>query len=57
MEKFDNAVSDLHDKIAANKTKDESIENELKKLKTFDSSYLLARVISKKMILKIIHHF
>ena len=36
---FNNSVSSLDSKIAANKTKSESIENELKKLKTFDSSY------------------
>ena len=36
---FDNSVSSLNSKIAANKTKNESIKNELKKLKTFDSSY------------------
>ena len=36
---FDNSVSSLDSKITANKTKNESIENELKKLKTFDSSY------------------
>ena len=36
---FDNTVSSLDSKIAANKTKNESIENEFKKLKTFDSSY------------------
>ena len=33
---FDNSVSSLNNKVAANKTKNESIENELKKLKTFD---------------------
>ena len=36
---FDNRVSSLHSKITANKTKNESIENEFKKLRTFDSSY------------------
>ena len=36
---FDNSVSSLDSKIDANKTKTESTENELKKLKTFDSSY------------------
>ena len=39
---FDNAVSSLDSKIAANKTKSESIENELK-LKTFDSSYFIGK--------------
>ena len=36
---FDNRVSSLDSKIAVNKTKNESIENELKKLKTFDANY------------------
>ena len=35
---FDNTVSSLDSKITANKTKNESIENEIKKLKTFDLS-------------------
>ena len=33
---FDNTVSNLNSKIAKNKPENESIENELKKLKTFD---------------------
>ena len=36
---FDNRVSNTDSKTAANKTKNDSIENKLKKLKTFDSSY------------------
>ena len=36
---FENKVSSLNNKIAVNKTKNESTENELKKLKTFDWSY------------------
>ena len=36
---FDNRVSNTDSKTAANKTKNDSIENELKKLKTFESSY------------------
>ena len=40
---FDNKVSNFHGKIAANKTKSESIENEFKKLKTFDSSYFIGK--------------
>ena len=36
---FESKVSSLNNKIAVNKTKNESIENELKKLKTFDWSY------------------
>ena len=40
---FDNTVSSLDSKLAANKTKNESIENELKKLKTFYSSYFIGK--------------
>ena len=40
---FDNAVSSLDSKIAANKGKSESIENELKKLKTIDLSYFIGK--------------
>ena len=36
---FDSGVSSVDSKIAASKIKNESIENELKKLKIFDSSY------------------
>ena len=46
---FDNTISGLDSKIATNKTKNESIENELKKLKTFDLAVLLVRAILKKM--------
>ena len=42
---FDKTVSRFDSKIAANKTKNESIENELKKLKTFDSGYSIVKVI------------
>ena len=35
---IDNSVSILNSRIATNKTKNESIDNEFKKLKTFDSS-------------------
>ena len=38
---FDNIVSNLDSKIAANKATKKSIENALKKLKTFDSSYFI----------------
>ena len=41
--KFDNTVSSLDSKIAKNKTKSESIENELKKLKTFDLDYFICK--------------
>ena len=37
---FDNTVSSIDSKIALNKAKNEYTENELKKLKPFDLSYL-----------------
>ena len=40
---FDNGVSSLDSKIAANKTKNESIKKELKKPKTFNSSYFIGK--------------
>ena len=40
---FDNKVSSLDSKIAANKTKNESIENEIKKLKILDLSYFIGK--------------
>ena len=40
---FDKSVSSLDSKIAASKTKYESIENEFKKWKTFDSSYFISK--------------
>ena len=40
---IDNSVSILNSRIATNKTKNESIENEFKKLKTFDSSYFIGK--------------
>ena len=40
---FDNTVSSLDSKIAVNKTKNVSIENESKKLKTFDLSYFRSK--------------
>ena len=44
---FHNTVSSLNNKIAPNKRKNESIQNELKKLKKFDSSYFIARWYTK----------
>ena len=44
---FDNRVSSLDSKIAVNKTKNESIENELKKLKTFMQTILEVKVTLK----------
>ena len=40
---FDNKLSSLDSKIAASKTKNESIENEIKKLKTLDLSYFIGK--------------
>ena len=40
---FDNTVSSLNNKIAGNKTKNASIENEIKKLKTLDLSFLIGK--------------
>ena len=40
---FDNTVSSLDSKTAKNKTKNESIENEFKKLKTFNLSYYIGK--------------
>ena len=40
---FDNSISSINNKIVANKTKNDSIENELKKLKTLDLSYLIGK--------------
>ena len=38
---FDNRISNLNSKVIENKTKNESIESELKKLKTFDLGYFV----------------
>ena len=40
---FDNTISSLDSKIADNKTKYKSIENELKQLKTLDPSYFIGK--------------
>ena len=40
---FDNTVSSLDSKIATNKTKNESTENELKLLKTLDLNYFISK--------------
>ena len=40
---FDNTASGLDSKVAANKTKSKSIENEFKKLKRFDLSYFIGK--------------
>ena len=46
---FDSTVSSLDSKIAANKTKNESTDNEFKKLKTLDLSYFTGKSHLKKM--------
>ena len=51
---FDNSISSLDSKIAANKAKNESIENEFKKLKHLIQVILSAEMILKKMVQKII---
>ena len=40
---FDNSVPSLNKKIEANKAKNESIENEIKRLKTLDLSYSIGK--------------
>ena len=40
---FDAKLSNLNRRITANKTKHLLVENELKKLKTFDSSYFIGK--------------
>ena len=40
---FDNSISSLNNKSVANKTKNDSIENKFRKLKTFDSSYFISK--------------
>ena len=47
---FDNTVSSLNSKIAENKTKNGFIENELKKLKTFELGYFIGKSHLKKMV-------
>ena len=40
---FDDKLSNLNRKITANKSKHLLVENELNKLKTFDSSYFIGK--------------
>ena len=40
---FDARLSSLNKKITSNKTKNLLVENELNKLKTFDSSYVIGK--------------
>ena len=51
---FDDKLKYLNQKITSNKTKNLAVENELKKLQTFDSIFLKAKVILKKMVYKIV---
>ena len=51
---FDAKLSSLNRKITSNKSKHLLVENELNKLKIFDSGYFIGKVILKKMVLKII---
>ena len=53
---FDAKLSSLNRKITSNKSKHLLVENELEKLKTFDSSYFIDKVILKKMVHKIIQY-
>ena len=51
---FDAKLSSLNRKITANKSKYFLVENELEKLKAFDSSYFRGKIIPKRMALKTI---
>ena len=51
---FDAKLSSLNRKITASKLKDLLVENDLKKLKIFDSIYFRGKVTLKKMAHKII---
>ena len=51
---FDAKLSNLNRKITQNKSKHLLVENELNKLKTFDSSYFIGKIILKKMVHEII---
>ena len=51
---FDTKLQDISKRITSNKTKYLLVENERKKLKTFDLSYFKGNGILKKMVLKII---
>ena len=45
---FDAKLSSLNGKVTSNKTKHLLVENELKKLKTFDSSYFRGKIYFEK---------
>ena len=54
---FDAKLSGFNRKINNNKSKHLLVENELNKLKTFDSSYFVVKIILIKMVHKIIIYF
>ena len=51
---FDAKLSSLNRKITKNKTDHLRVQNELKKLKTFDSSYFHGKIILMKLVIKIV---
>ena len=51
---FDAKLSGLNRKITKNKIDHLLVQNELNKLKTFDLSYLLVKIILKNIVCKII---
>ena len=51
---FDAKLSGFNRKITKNKTDHLLVQNELNKLKTFDSSYFIVKIILKTMVHKII---
>ena len=54
---FDAKLLSLNRKITQNKTKHLLVENELNKLKTFDSSYFIGKSHFDDMVHKIIYYF
>ena len=54
---FDAKLLGLNRKITNNKSKRLLVENELNKLKTFDSIYFRGKIILMKMVRKIIIYF
>ena len=54
---IENRMIRLNRKIVSNKTKDISIENELKNLKTYDLNFLRGKITLTKMVINIITYF
>ena len=54
---FDAKLSGLNRKVTAKKSKHWVVENELKKLKTFDSSCFRGKIILKKLVHKTVYYF